>query len=117
MGCALASLWDVSERDESATSDVAPRPRRKKKKKKAVTSPEARAAAAPETVGAAPVPSPGLLSPHRIILAGAVLAAVGLALVGTTPSEAGRILWIAGVLALALGIHRLGRSGPDGVPE
>jgi hypothetical protein len=108
----LASLWDVSEGDDTATRDAAPRPRKKKKKKKAVTSPDA---ARTETPNAAPnpAPPPGLLAPHRIILAGALMAAVGLALVGTAPSEAGRVLWIAGVLALAFGIHRLGRSGPD----
>lgn len=110
----MASLWDVSERDESATRDVAPRPRKKKKKKKAVTSPDAARTDSP--IAAPSASPPGLFAPHRIILAGALMAAVGLALVGTEPSEAGRVLWIAGILALAFGIHRLGRSGPDDAP-
>lgn len=55
----------------------------------------------------------GPFGPSRIILAGALLAGIGLAIVGKEASETGRILWIVGVLALAFGIHRLGRTGPD----
>jgi len=41
------------------------------------------------------------------------LGAVGLALLGAGPSAAGASILFVGVPALAGGIHRLGRLGPD----
>ncbi len=109
MGCALASLWLVSESDETETKPAGAAPRRRKKKKRK-TGAETRAPEPPPPVTRAPE---GAFAPSRIIFAGAAMAALGLAIVSKEASETGRVLWIAGILALAFGIHRLGRTGPD----
>jgi hypothetical protein len=50
---------------------------------------------------------------RRALGAGALLGAVGLALVGTGPSEAGGIICVAGLLVLIYGIHTFGRLGAE----
>ncbi len=55
----------------------------------------------------------GLGDPARAVIAAAALGAVGLALLGAGPSAAGASILFVGVPALAGGIHRLGRLGPD----
>ncbi len=55
----------------------------------------------------------GLGDPAKAVIAAATLGAVGLALLGAGPSAAGASILFVGVPALAGGIHRLGRLGPD----
>lgn len=50
---------------------------------------------------------------RRALAAGVSLAVLGLALVGTGPSEAGMAITIAGLIALIYGIHTFGRLGPE----
>lgn len=49
---------------------------------------------------------------RRFLGVGVTLAAVGLALVGTGPSEVGMAISLAGLLTLIYGIHTFGRLGP-----
>jgi len=51
-------------------------------------------------------------NPRITVGAGAAIVCVGLAIVGTRPSELGVVLSIFGGLLLTGGIHRLGRQGP-----
>ena len=53
------------------------------------------------------------IDPRHAVGLGGFVVAVGIALVGTSPSQAGAALCLAGGLALAGGIHRLGRMGPE----
>ena len=50
---------------------------------------------------------------RRALAAGGTLAVIGLALVGTGPSEAGMAISLAGLIALIYGIHTYGRLGPE----
>lgn len=52
-------------------------------------------------------------SARRTLALGVSLAVLGLALVGTGPSEAGMAITLAGLLALIYGIHTFGRLGPE----
>ncbi len=52
-------------------------------------------------------------SARRTLAIGVSLAVLGLALVGTGPSEAGMAITLAGLLALVYGIHTFGRLGPE----
>jgi hypothetical protein len=49
-------------------------------------------------------------SPRRLLVAGAVVVAVGLALVGSAHPDAGGTVLVAGWVTLAWGIHRFGRQ-------
>jgi hypothetical protein len=108
----------VSEGDETKTAEP-PRPRKKKKKKKhagAAASEPNKIAVAPRAGGAVAAPAAGgIFTPRRIVLVAAALAAIGLATVSHQPSDAGRALWIAGTLLFVVGIHMLGRLGPEGL--
>ena len=109
----------MSERDESATGATAPKPKRRKKKKKRV-HPEERVidvaldpTSSPGRAPAGGAPQSSFFAPQRIVIAGGLAIAAGLGLVGTEPSDVGRALWIGGLLVLVIGIHLLGRLGPD----
>lgn len=53
------------------------------------------------------------IDPRHAVGVGGLVVAIGIALVGTSPSQAGAALCLAGGLSLAGGIHRLGRMGPE----
>lgn len=112
----------MSERDGSEADAKAPKPRKRKKKKKrphpeervidVVLDPTTAVRHMAEVV-ADSAPKTPFLAPQRFVIAGGLAIAVGLALVGTEPSDVGRALWIVGLLLLVTGIHMLGRLGPD----
>lgn len=68
---------------------------------------------APATAPILPVTFARERAARRALGAGGLLAALGLALVGTGPSEAGTVLCVAGLLVLIYGIHTFGRLGPE----
>jgi hypothetical protein len=57
------------------------------------------------------------LPERAVVIAGALVVALGLAMVGIQFSEVGVALCLAGGLTLAGGIHRLGRLGPEGATD
>jgi hypothetical protein len=59
----------------------------------------------------------GLGDPAKAVIVASTLGALGLALLGAGPSAAGASILFVGVPALAGGIHRLGRLGPDVPPR
>lgn len=50
---------------------------------------------------------------RRALGGGAMLLLTGLALVGTGPSDAGKVLTVLALVVLIYGIHRFGRLGPE----
>ncbi len=116
----------MSERDESATDESPPTKPKKRKKKKRPKD----AAAAPRVVAPPmplePMPSGDGKLPSLLVLMGGLATAIGLGLTGTHPldpsrplntppafSEPGRVFWIGGLVLLVVGIHLMGRAGPD----
>ncbi len=112
----MASLWAVSDGDETETAPPAPRPRKKKKKKKrAEGTPDVSPRTAAPPPAATSPSGGGVVTPQRLVLLAAALAAAGLALASHQPSDTGRVFWVAGTLLFVVGIHMLGRLGPDGL--
>jgi hypothetical protein len=116
----------VSEGDESETkaaAPAAPRRKKRKRKKREPTAAERVVGLIEDPVGAVvgeagavavdAIPKSPFFAPQRFVVAGGLATVVGLGLVGTGPSDVGRALWIGGVLVLVVGIHLLGRLGPD----
>lgn len=115
----------MSEADGSAADEKSPKPRKRKKKKRrrpdvvertsevGMTSDPAAATRHAPAILAEAAPKPPFFAPQRFVVAGALAIAAGLGLVGTEPSDLGRALWIGGLLLLVVGIHLLGRLGPD----
>lgn len=86
-------------RDEPSTKK---RRKRDAKKKRREAPPSAKVAALDDR-----------LSGSRALLAlSALLACVGVALVGIGPSELGATLVLAGLVGLIAGVHFVGRMGP-----
>jgi hypothetical protein len=55
--------------------------------------------------------------PRRVIALGAALAALGLALLATGPSDAGTLILLFALISLLYGVHSFGRLGPEGEPS
>lgn len=51
--------------------------------------------------------------PRQFLLAGAVLAALGIALAGAGRSTLGGLVSVAGMSLLISGLHTFGRAGPE----
>jgi hypothetical protein len=60
---------------------------------------------------------PDARRPRALILAGAALAAGGVAVAGSLSPDLGGALLLAGWLALGIGIHRFGRLGVEDARE
>jgi hypothetical protein len=64
----------------------------------------------------ADVDDPATAAVRRQLLIASAAVAVGVALVGTGPSDVGMWISLAGGVGLVVSIHRLGRLGPPGLP-
>lgn len=102
--------------EQPAPKKAAPRPRRRRPASDATAVAKP---APPDTAGAqeasalVPVTISEERAARRALGMGGGLAALGLALVGTGPSEAGTIICVGGLLVLIYGIHTFGRLGPE----
>jgi hypothetical protein len=105
-GAKLGPLLSVAVSDARGTepSDGAStKKRRKRDKRKACSQePEAKVVALDDRLKGA----------RALLAVAAVLACVGIALVGIGPSELGATLALAGLVGLIAGVHFVGRMGP-----
>ncbi|MEZ4224949.1 MAG: hypothetical protein R3B13_28610 [Polyangiaceae bacterium] len=56
------------------------------------------------------------MSERRMVGLGATIALVGIALCASEQAEFGAWVTLAGLVATIWGVHRFGRTGPDGQP-
>lgn len=62
------------------------------------------------------VEDPAAVGVRNQLVVAAAAVAVGVAVVGTGPSDVGMWISLAGGVGLIASIHRLGRLGPPGLP-
>lgn len=72
--------------------------------------PRARAKVKRERAAASEPPDPA--TPRRALTVGGAFLLLGLALVGTGPSEIGMVVTLGALLMLIYGVHTFGRLGP-----
>ena len=64
-------------------------------------------------VAEAPSPGRGLTRARKLIVLGAVAAAMGVAFAGTLSQDVGGVFLVLGWLVLVVAIHSFGRAGGD----
>lgn len=111
---------DTRDADEARAAPPAKRPPRtfKRRRTPAKTATDATAPADADPVVTTPAAARATTvadtrAARRALTVGGTLGALGIALVGIGPSDAGMAITLAGLIALIYGIHTFGRLGPE----